>query len=120
MSKSNTFIWRDTSIYVWLLVLAAGFCQVLCWHLKLMGYRYDKVSRLSPIFYLESAYSFLYDLLIYNVDFSSYAIAGIALILVFFISKIIITLYLPPDEGEKSLKSDPQVVEDDNDDVGTD
>jgi len=105
MESNHDFVWADASKYVWLLIIAAGMTNVISWHIKLMGYRYDKVSRIAPIFYLESVYSFAYDLLIYNVGFHKLAMIGIIVVLLFFILKIFITLCTPLDEEESSIRT---------------
>jgi uncharacterized membrane protein len=53
----------------WLVALMSGFSNILAWHFKITAFKYDRVSRVSPISYLESVFGLLIDRIIFSVDF---------------------------------------------------
>ena len=56
-----------TSAYYWLLTfLLAGFVNVSAWVSNIIGYRYDKVSKVSAIFYIESVICLCLDVLAFD------------------------------------------------------
>jgi len=71
--------------------------MLLAWHLKILAYRYDKVSRVSPIFYLESAIALAVDIAIFKVKFSVLQIIGLALVISVF-GVIVFSAYLVGDD----------------------
>ena len=59
-----------TSGTFWLVALAlAGSSNVIASSLKILAFKNDKVSRVSPIFYSESVFGLLIDYLAFNVEF---------------------------------------------------
>jgi len=74
----------------WWLLMAIGSSSTAClaWVLKMVAYKYDRVSRIAPIFYLESVIGLLYDHFVFDVTFSSIQIIGITLVFSLFGVKI--------------------------------
>ena len=48
-------------------ILGVGGCAYLAWSLKVIGYRFDRVTRISPLFYLESAFALVFDITLFDV-----------------------------------------------------
>ena len=71
--------------------------MLMAWNLKMICYKYDNVSRVSPIYYLESAFALVLDIFVFDVRFTTLQIVGLVLVIgVFFF--IIVSAYL--EKGE--------------------
>lgn len=66
-----------------------GFCNVMAWQIKVLAYKHDRVTRVSPIFYVETAMALLFDIFLFKVDFTTMQVVGLAIVLVMFLSIII-------------------------------
>jgi len=76
--------------YFWLIAMVCnGFSGYICWQLKTVAYSNDRVSRVSTIMYLESAISLLFDLLVFNVHFTTMQIVGLSIIIGSFLVMIV-------------------------------
>lgn len=65
-----TMDYVPTSATFWLLICGAlGVSSFFSWVLKMVAFSNDRVSRVSPIFYLESVFSLMFDYFIFHVDF---------------------------------------------------
>ena len=95
---------------------------MLAQHLKLLAYKYDRVSRVAPIFYLESAIALFVDVVIFNVTFTLTQVVGIVLVLSVFIMIIVTAFNSQPEEQRRDGHSERQVFASDNQDsrLGTD
>lgn len=83
-----------TSGKFWLVALAvAGCSNVIASSLKILAFKNDKVSRVSPIFYSESVFGFLIDYFAFNVEFGVMQLAGILLVFVMFGAKLFVAFY---------------------------
>ena len=78
--------------------------MLLAWHLKILAFKYDRVSRVSPIFYLESAFSLFIDIIVFHVEFSALQVVGLVLVIGVFLV-IIGSAYLSPDETIPEISS---------------
>ncbi len=76
------------SLLFWCIAFISGLSNLLSWHFKVTAYKYDIVSRVSPIAYMESIHAFLIDTIIFGVAFSYMQLFGIALIFLMFFIKI--------------------------------
>ena len=75
----------------WLLsIIVNGACYNLAWQFKVQAYKCDLVTRVSPIFYLETAFSMLLDIVLFKINFSPLQLTGLILVVGMFL--IIITL----------------------------
>ena len=106
---------QDLSVHpTWLFLLLTLICQgiasLLAWSLKVLAYKYDRVSRVSPVFYLESAFALILDLILFDASFSGLQIIGLALVIGVF-AFIIISAYLSKDEPEGGEAKDGSDVD---------
>ena len=69
--------------------LLAGSVNVGAWVFKMLGFRYDKVSKVSPIFYTESVIGLFLDFFAFKQKFSKTSGAGIALVFGMFGAKFV-------------------------------
>ena len=60
--------------------LVTGIASTLAWILKMIAFKYDRVSKLSPIFYVESVFGLLLDYFVFQVEFSAVQLLGILLV----------------------------------------
>lgn len=59
-----------TSAAFWLIAtLMSGVTSTLGWVLKIIAFKYDRVSRVAPIFYVESVFSLMFDYFVFHVSF---------------------------------------------------
>ena len=65
-----------------------------------MGYQYDKVTRVAPIFYFETAGALIIDIFVFKEKFSALSIVGLVLVLGMF-GVIIVSAYRQEKEDEK-------------------
>lgn len=77
-----------SSALFWFVAFLSGLSNLLSWQFKVTAYKYDIVSRVSPIAYMESIHAFLIDTIIFGVAFSYMQLCGIALIFLMFFIKI--------------------------------
>ena len=71
--------------------------MLMAWNLKMLAYKYDNVSRVSPVFYVESAIALVLDITVFNVIFTTVQVVGLVLVIgVFFV--IIVSAYMHGDE----------------------
>jgi drug/metabolite transporter (DMT)-like permease len=54
----------------WFIAVLSGLSNLFSWHFKVTAYKYDIVSRVSPIAYMESIHAFLIDTLLFGTAFS--------------------------------------------------
>ena len=77
------------SVYFWLLsVPLAGISNIFAWAFKIEAMRYEVVTKVVPIFYLESVVGILSDYMIFNVTFSKLQLFGVAVVFTIFVAKI--------------------------------
>lgn len=72
----------------------SGFSNILAWHFKITAFKYDRVSRVSPISYLESVFGLLIDRIIFSVDFGMLQVVGISLVFGMFVAKIYYSIFI--------------------------
>ena len=77
---------KDLNVHgVLLFLLIACFCNgvsmYFSWVLKSVGFTYDRVTRVSPLFYLESAIALCMDITVFKVHFAKLQILGLAIII---------------------------------------
>jgi len=82
----------------WLVALVSGCSNILAWHFKIQAFKNDRVSRVSPISYLESVFGLIIDRVIFNVDFGMTQLFGISLVFGMFIAKIYYSLFWLKEE----------------------
>ena len=70
----------------------------------MLCYKHDRVSRVAPIFYMESALALVFDIAIFKVQFTPLQIVGLAIIITSF-AVIILTAYLSDEEKTGSSPS---------------
>ena len=69
----------------WLLALGfSGAFYLAAMQTKILGFRYDLVTRVAPIEYLETPYSLIIDALVFNVSFSALSLTGLGLVITMF------------------------------------
>jgi len=66
----------------------SGISGTLSISLKILAFKYDKVSRVSPIFYLESVFGLFLDYFCFGIAFGALQFTGICLIFCMFGWKI--------------------------------
>lgn len=71
--------------------------MLLAWYFKIMAFNYDRVSRVSPIMYLETAIALFIDIVIFHVKFSVMQVIGLVIVIGVFLV-IIVAAYLSEDE----------------------
>ena len=82
-----------TSIAFWIVAtLLTGIVSTLAWILKMVAFKYDKVHRITPIFYIESVFGLLLDYFVFNVNFSVTQLGGILLVFTMFAIKFYYTI----------------------------
>ena len=72
-----------------MVLLVNGFCNVCAWQIKVLAYRHDRITRVAPIFYVETAISLLFDILIFKVDFGMMQLVGLIVVLAMFLVIIV-------------------------------
>ena len=78
----------------WILtILVNGVCYNLAWQFKVNAYKNDLVTRVAPIFYLETALSMLLDIFLWKIKFSILQFSGLILVLGLFFT-ILVFAYL--------------------------
>lgn len=82
------WVYLPTNPLFWFISMLSGLANLLSWHFKVTAYKYDIVSRVSPIAYMESIHAFLIDTLIFSVAFSVMQLFGIGFVFLMFIGKI--------------------------------
>ena len=83
----------------WLLALGLnGLCYLIAMQTKVLGFRYDLVTRVAPIEYLETPYSLIIDALLFNVSFSKMSLSGLGLVIMMFLIIIFQSLRKEPDD----------------------
>ena len=105
-------------IFLLLTLICQGISSLLAWSLKVLAYKYDRVSRVSPVFYLESAFALILDLILFDATFTGLQIIGLALVIGVF-AFIIISAYLSKDESEVGEAKDG-AAEESNEGIGGD
>ena len=61
----------------------------MCWHFKVLGFKYDSVTRVSPIMYLEIVFALIFDIALFHVHFTKLQVSGIAIVIAGFLVQII-------------------------------
>ena len=65
---SNEDFEENGQFYFWFLALFInGLCYVCAWQALVAAYSYDRVTRVSPIFYVETAIVMLCDVFVFRV-----------------------------------------------------
>lgn len=64
------WVYLPTNPLFWCISCLSGLANLFSWHFKVTAYKYDIVSRVSPIAYMESIHAFCIDTLIFGVAFS--------------------------------------------------
>ena len=78
----------------WLIsCVVSGISYLISWIFKVVGYKYDRVTRVSPIFYMESGLALIVDIAVFKVYFTTTQIIGLAIIIICFLT-IILKAYL--------------------------
>ena len=81
----------------WILSLGLnGFCYLIAMQTKVLGFRYDLVTRVAPIEYLETPYSLIIDAIVFNVSFSNMSLTGLGLVITMFLIIIYQSLRAKP------------------------
>ena len=80
-------------MFILLTFVGLGLSGYICWQLKVIGYQYDRVTRVSPLFYMESALALVIDITIFKVEFAGMQIGGLIIIICSF-AVIILQAYL--------------------------
>ena len=70
-------------------LVANGIAYLFAWFVKVTGYKYDLVSRVAPIFYLESVFALLIDIIFFDVSFSAIQIVGLVVVIGVFFTIIV-------------------------------
>ena len=65
-----------------------------------MGYQYDKVTRVSPIFYIETAGALIIDIFVFHEKFNTLSTIGLVLVLGMF-AVIIVSAYYSEKRGKE-------------------
>ena len=96
----------DHPIYMfWLLALVAnGACYLAAMQTKIAGFKYDLVTRVAPVEYLETPYSLIVDAILFKVSFSTLALSGLGLVIVMFVILIYQSLTTSDEEFESRTK----------------
>ena len=82
----------------WLLALVAnGACYLAAMQTKILGFRYDLVTRVAPVEYLETPYSLIVDAIVFNVSFSMMQLVGLGIVITMFIIIILTSLSTDSD-----------------------
>lgn len=83
------------SLLLFLLIIGVcgGLSNYVSWQLKVIGFGYDRVTRVSPLFYLESALALVLDILVFHVEFAMLQVIGLSIIILSF-CVIIASAYL--------------------------
>lgn len=56
----------------------------------MIAFKYDRVSRVAPIFYIESVFSLMFDYFVFSVQFGWMQMLGIALVFSMFTAKFVV------------------------------
>ena len=91
----------------WILtVLVNGVCYNLAWQFKILAYKSDRVTRVAPVFYVETALSMVLDIVLFHIHFSGLQLTGLILVLGMFLV-IIVFAYMKEykEEIEEETKS---------------
>ena len=64
--------------------------NVMAWLLKVQAFKFDKASRVAPIFYLESVIALILDYALFDVSLGVIPLLGILIVIVMFALKMII------------------------------
>lgn len=67
----------------------AGLVNVMAWLLKVLAFKNDRASRVSPIFYLESVFALLLDNFVFDISFGYVPLLGILLVFAMFALKLV-------------------------------
>ena len=58
--------------------------MVCAWQLKVLAFKYERVSRISPVFYLDSAIALVLDIALFDATYTALQIVGLALVICMF------------------------------------
>ena len=74
----------------WLIAtVVAGLVNMAAWLLKVQAFKYEHVSRVSPIFYLECVFGLFLDYFAFSTQFDLMQICGIILVFSMFTAKLV-------------------------------
>ena len=58
--------------------------MMFAWLFKILALKHDRISRISPVFYLESAIALIFDIVLFDATFTALQIVGLALVICVF------------------------------------
>ena len=103
MPSDEDFSVHPSWLY-WLLTLVCnGLSTFLSWHFQIMAFRYDRVSRVAPVFYLESVFALVFDFILFDESFGALQIVGLVLVIGVF-GWIVVEAYLSEEKSSEQAK----------------
>lgn len=72
-----------------LATVVSGAINMTAWIFKVNAFKYDRVSRVTPIFYLESVFGLIIDYVALNTSFDLLQLSGLLLVFTMFAAKLI-------------------------------
>ena len=67
-------------------LVSNGLAYICAWQIKMLAYKYDNVSRVAPIFYVESVIALLIDIIFFDESFTVLQIVGLVLVIGVFVT----------------------------------
>jgi len=98
MPSALDFEVHPTWLFFVLVLPGQGLAMLLSWHFKVLAFKLDRVSRVAPIFFLESAIALMIEIAIYKVTFSLTQVVGLILVLSVFILSIFAACFNNQDD----------------------
>ena len=83
----------------WLLItVLLGVSALLAMVLKIVAFKNDRITRVYPIFYMESVFCLFFDIFLFKQEFLQMQMAGILLVFSMFFVKLFVAYYKPEKE----------------------
>ena len=105
LPSKEDFDRHGTFLFWFLATVVNGGCNVCAWQTKVLGYRHDRVTRVSPIFYVETALQMLCDIFIFKVEFSAVSLIGLIVVLAMFLVILIMAYTIKDSKETKKIKT---------------
>ena len=78
----------DIKVFWFLSLGLSGACYLAAMQTKILGFRYDLVTRVAAIEYLETPYSLIIDVTLFNISYSKMSLTGLGLVISMFLINI--------------------------------
>ena len=112
MPTEDEFKVHSKMLFWVLTIVVNGPCYNLAWQFKVLAYKCDKVTRVAPVFYLETALSMILDILLFHIQYSVLQFSGLILVLGMFAVIIVLAYCTEYNTDDKQKNSNSKIVTD--------